>query len=150
MEHIVKNDNLYELVGDSCIFITKWHDYLKKAANRSLENSVLSIIQAHFDLVISTETIHNGEHQVFKCGIDHVHVWQRKHLWACFVEVVKVYAAPNLSVLLFSQNYIGKPNGVLDGLLKLTSNNLWISRFVCTLSYGLKFLDAYFIGLALL
>lgn len=66
----MKNDSYSTLIGRAGIVHAKGHDYAMEVNHGRPKGGLLGVGRVHFDLVIATEYVYEGEHQMTSSGVD--------------------------------------------------------------------------------
>src|SRR3954470_8386008 len=99
------------LIGSTGVLQSKGHNCVAEYPKRCPEGGVPLVIRVHFDLIVPEESIHEG-HSLIAGGVVHHDIGDGQReliLRTCVVEVTKIDADTNRSILLRDRYDVGDP-----------------------------------------
>lgn len=149
MEHIVKNVGHVALIGRVSIFQSKGHDRVRKVGHGCPKSGLLGIGRVHFDLVVTIESVHKGEHRVTDNGSTSMSIFGNGNSSFGHALLRSLKSIQHLiwPFFVFTGTMLPRQVGCCIGLIKPTSRSFWISCLIWISNSGLKCRGACFTGL---
>src|ERR1044072_1545120 len=114
MNHVVKQCHHSTLVSGACVLQSERHNLVTESTPLCNESSLLHVFRSHFDLIVTGETIHEGENLMLS-GVVNQNINMRK--WkivfrTCFVQISVIHTHSYLTILLRYGYHICNPLGI--------------------------------------
>src|ERR1044072_2976292 len=111
MNHVVKQCHHGTLISGACVLQSEWHDLVAESAPLCNESSLLHVFRSHFDLIVTRETIHEGENLVLS-GVVNQYINIRK--WkivfrTCSVQISVVHTHTHFTILVRYGHHVHNP-----------------------------------------
>ena len=114
MNHIMKQNYHGSLIGCPSVLQSKRHHFVTENAPLHDEGCLLHVLGCHLDLIITRESVHEGEY-LMMCGIinQNINVGKQKVIFrACSVQVPIINTHYYLSIFLVHWHDISNPWGI--------------------------------------
>src|ERR1044072_7858208 len=111
MDHVMKQCHHSTLISGACVLQSKRHNLVAESAPLCNKSSLLHVFGSHFDLIITGETIHEGENLMLS-GVVNQNINMRKWkivFWTCFVQISVIHTHPYFAILLRYRHHICNP-----------------------------------------
>src|ERR1051325_465511 len=111
MNHIMKQCNHSTLISGACVLQSEWHNLVAESAPLCDKSSLLHVFGSHFDLIVTAETIHEGENFVLSSVVNqNINMRKRKIVFRTrFVQISVIHTHSYLTILLRYGYHICNP-----------------------------------------
>src|ERR1044072_2538924 len=114
MNHVMKQCYHSTLISGVCVLQSERHNLITESAPLCNESSLLHVFGSHFDLIVTGETIHEGENFVLS-GVVNQNINMRK--WEIIfrtrlVQISVIHTHSYLAILLGHGYHICNPLGI--------------------------------------
>src|ERR1044072_5430472 len=111
MNYVMKQSYHSTLICGANVLQSKWHDFVTEYAPLCNESSLFHVFGGHFDLIVTGETIHEGENFMLS-GVVNQKINMRK--WEIifrtrFVQISVIHTHSYFTILLRYGNHICNP-----------------------------------------
>src|ERR1043165_1298093 len=111
MNHVMKQCHHGTLVSGACVLQSERHNLVTESAPLCTKTSLLHVFGSHFDLIVTGETIHEGENFMLSGVVDqniNVRKWEIVFR-TCFVQISVIHTHSYLAIFLRYGYYICNP-----------------------------------------
>src|ERR1051325_2905279 len=93
MNHVMEQCHHGTLISGACVLQSERHNLIIESAPLCNESSLLHVFGGHFDLIVTGETIHEGENFMLSGVINqNINMWKWKIVfWTCSIQISIVY-----------------------------------------------------------
>src|ERR1043165_1134985 len=111
MNHVMKQCHHGTLVSGACVLQSERHNLVTESTLLCNKSSLLHVFGSHFDLIVTRETIHEGENLMLS-GVVNQDINMRK--WKIvfrtrFVQISVIHTHSYLAILLGHRHHISHP-----------------------------------------
>src|ERR1044072_4359628 len=111
MNHVMEQCHHSTLISGACVLQSERHDLITESPPLCNKSSLLHVFGSHFDLIVTGETIHEGENLILS-GVVNQNINMRK--WKIvfrtrFVQISVIHTHSYFTILLRYGNYVCNP-----------------------------------------
>src|ERR1051325_4691890 len=102
MNHVMEQCHHSALISGACVLQSERHNFVAESTPLCNKSSLLHVFRSHFDLIVTGETIHEGE-DLMLSGVVNQNINMRK--WKIvfrtrFVQISVIHTHSNFAILL--------------------------------------------------
>src|ERR1051325_8154070 len=117
MNHVMEQCHHSTLISGACVLQPKRHNLVAESTPLCNKSSLLHVFGSHLDLIVTGETIHEGENLMLS-GVVNQNINMRK--WeiifrTCFVQISVIHTHSYFAILLRYGYYVSDPLGIRGG-----------------------------------
>src|ERR1051325_11298762 len=111
MNHVMEQCHHSALISGACVLQSERHDLVAESTPLCNKSSLLHVVGSHFDLIVTGETIHEGENLMLS-GVVNQNINVRK--WkivfrACLIQISVIHTHSYFAILLRYGYHICNP-----------------------------------------